>query len=138
MRGVESRPLDPLLLANSAFVIAILLHAGDHLRQGLDRLTPEVVWGGLLLAIIGLGTLPVTLWQHPRAPLVAAVVGLFTAVAVASSHLAPYWSAFSDPYSRLSLDAFSWAVMLGEIVTALIFGLLGLYYLRQRSELQRV
>ena len=131
----ESRPLDPLLLANMAFVIAVLLHAGDHLRQGLDRLTPEVFWGGLLLAIIGLGTLPVTLWQHPRAPLIAAVVGLFTALAVASSHLAPYWSVFSDPYSRLSVDAFSWAVMLAEILTAVSFGLLGLHYMRRRSQL---
>ena len=138
MRGVESRSFDPLLLANSAFVTAILLHASDHLRQGLGRLTPEVLWGGLLLALIGLASLPVTFRRHPKAPLVAAVVGLITAVAVAFSHLAPYWSAFSDPYSRLSLDAFSWAVMFAEIVSALLFGLLGLYYLRQRSQLQRI
>src|SRR5439155_16315060 len=106
----------------------------DHLRQarGLSALTPEVLWGGAVIAIAAFATLPLTLARHPRAPLTAAVVGLWTAVAVSASHLARQWSAFSDPYPSLSLDAYSWTVMLAEIAAALVFGLVGVRELRAR------
>jgi hypothetical protein len=122
---------DPLAIANVAFVTAIVLHGADHIRQGTGSLTPEVFWGGAVLALIAFATLPLTLRRDPRAPIAAAVVGLWTAVAVSASHLAPHWSAFSDPYPDLSLDALSWTVMLLEIATALVFGLAGLWQLRR-------
>jgi hypothetical protein len=128
---------DPLAIANVAFVTAILLHGADHIRQGTGSLTPEVLWGGTVLAAVGFATVPLTLRRDPRAPLAAAVVGLWTAAAVSASHLAPHWSAFSDPYPDLHLDALSWAVMLMEIATAVVFGLLGLSELRRRSTRER-
>ena len=121
------------MAAHAAFLTTILLHTLDHFRQGLDRLTPEVLWGGTFLAVLAVAPLPLTIRRHPQAPFAAAIVGLWTAVAVSASHLAPHWSAFSDPYPSLSLDAYSWSVMLAEIVTALIFGLLGVTELRRRS-----
>jgi hypothetical protein len=129
--------VDALAAANIAFAVAILMHAADHVRQprGLGALTPEVLWGGAALALLGLGTLPLTLKHDPRAPLVAAAVGLATAVSVSASHLAPHWSAFSDPYPDLSLGAYSWAVMLAEVVAALVFGLLGVAALRRQAVL---
>jgi hypothetical protein len=132
---MHSRRLDPLTAANIAFVLAILLHAADHVRQpgGLGALTPEVLWGGGALALLGLATLPLTLRRHPQAPLVAAALGLATAVSVSASHLAPRWSAFSDPYADLSLGAYSWAVMLAEVAAALVFGLIGVAALRREA-----
>jgi hypothetical protein len=122
-----------LLVAHLAFLASMLLHALDHFRQGLDRLTPEVLWGGTFLGVLALAPLPLTLRRHPRAPFAAAVVGLWTAVAVSASHLAPHWSAFSDPYPNLSLDAYSWTVMLSEIAAGLIFGLIGLSEMRRTA-----
>jgi hypothetical protein len=124
-----------LAAANVAFVVAVVLHGTDHVRQarGLGALTPEVQWGGSVLAVTAFAALLFTLRRHPRAPLVAAVVGLWTAIAVSLSHLAPHWSAFSDPYPDLSLDAYSWTVMLAEIAAAFAFGLLGLRALRRQE-----
>ena len=125
--------LPTLAVANLAFIAANVLHGIDHQRQGTGRLTTEVLVGGTVLTILAFATLPLTLRRHPRAPLVAAAVGLWAAVGVAAAHLAPHWSAFSDPYPDLSLDALSWAVMLAEIATALVFGLLGLRELRRQG-----
>jgi hypothetical protein len=47
------------------------------------------------------------------------------ALGVAAAHLAPHWSALSDPYPDLGLDALSWAVMLAEIAAALVLALAG-------------
>jgi hypothetical protein len=116
--------LDRLGIANLAFVAAILLHGADHLRQG-RTLAPEVLWGGTALAIVAFATLPLTLARHPRAPQAAVAVGLWTAIAVSASHLAPHWSAFSDPYAAHSLDLWSWAAMLLEIAAALAFAAAG-------------
>ena len=132
VREATRRRLDSLALANVAFVVAVVLHGTDHVRQsrGVGALTTEVLVGGTVIAIAAFATLPLTLRHHPRAPLAAAVVGLWTAVGVSASHLAPHWSAFSDPYPSLSLDAYSWTVMLAEIAAALVFGLIGIKELR--------
>ena len=130
---MQSLRLDRLALVNVVFLVTLVLHDSDHVRQGLGRLTPEVMTAGLLLVAAAFATLPLTLRQHPRAPLAAAVVGLLTAIAIVAGHLLPHWSAFSDPYPDLSLDTYSWAVMLAELVAAVIFGLVGVDELRRRS-----
>jgi hypothetical protein len=122
---------DALTVATVAFVATNLLHGADHIRQGTGRLTTEVLVGGTVVTIAAFVTLAVVWRRHPRAPVFAAVVGLYTAAGVAASHLAPHWSAFSDPYPDLHLDALSWAVMLAEIVAGLALGAVGL--LRRRS-----
>jgi hypothetical protein len=122
--------LDPLGIAAIVFVVANVLHTLDHERQGTARLTTEIYIGGVFVSLIALGALYFTLTRHAKAPLVAAVVGLWTAAGVAASHLAPHWSALSDPYPSLSLDALSWAIMLFELATALVLGLMGLARLR--------
>src|SRR4051812_13325356 len=111
-----------LVVAAAAFVAANVLHTLDHLRQGTGRLTPEVLWGGTVLSVGAVVTLLLVLRGSPRAPLAAAAIGLGSAFGVAASHIAPHWSAFSDPYPDLGVDALSWAVMLGEVATALVLG----------------
>jgi hypothetical protein len=132
-----SRLFRLLVVANVALLVAMSLHATDHIVRGTDQLTAEVFWGGVFLAVIAVGTLPLTLRHHPRAPLAAAVVGLYIVVGVSAAHLAPHWSAFSDPYPDLSLGFWSWAAMLTEVVAALVFGVLGLEGLRRQAAERR-
>jgi hypothetical protein len=120
-----------LTVAAVAFAGANVLHGLDHERQGTERLTDEVLWGGAALTIAAFATLWIVLRRHPRAPLVAAVIGWTSAVAVAASHVAPHWSAFSDPYPDLPVDALSWAVMLAEILAAAALGVAGTLALRR-------
>jgi hypothetical protein len=120
--------LEPLPAAHLVLIGTMTLHAVDHTLQarGLGALTPHVLIGGTALLVLALATLPITLRGQARPPLVAAIVGLSTAIGVSASHLAPYWSPFSDPYADLSLGAYSWLVMLAEIAAAFAFGVLGL------------
>ena len=135
---MRSARRDPLTLATVAFVASNLLHTADHFRQGTGRLATEVIVGGTVISIAAFVTLWVVWRREPRAALVAAFVGLYTSAGVAASHLAPHWSAFSDPYPDLHVDALSWAVMLAEIVAGVVLGLLGWRELRrsQRPALQ--
>jgi hypothetical protein len=131
-----SRPrADSLTIANLAFVVAMALHVFDHTRQarGLDALTREVIAGGAVLGLLALTTLVLTLRHSQYAPFAATLVGFWTAIAVAASHLAPHWSAFSDPYAGLGLGFFSWAVVIAEIATAALLGIAGLVELRRRQ-----
>jgi hypothetical protein len=114
-----------LATAAALFVAMNILHTLDHVRQGVDRLTVEVVSGGTLLSIAALLALGLALRRDPRAPVVCASVGVAGALGVAASHLAPHWSALSDPYPGLGVDALSWAVMLAEIAAALVLARAG-------------
>jgi ABC-type branched-subunit amino acid transport system permease subunit len=123
---MRRRRFDPLVFASGAFVAANVLHTLDHQRQGTERLTWEVFAGGAAISVLGLAVLFMALRRDPRAPVACAIVGLSSAAGVAASHLAPHWSAFSDPYSGLGLDALSWAIMLAEVVAALALGVAGI------------
>jgi hypothetical protein len=70
--------------------------------------------------------------DHPRAPLVAAGVGAYLVVGVSAAHLAPHWSAFSDPYADLDLGFVSWAAAFAEVGAAAVLAAVGLAVLRQR------
>ena len=63
----------------------------------------------------------------------AAVVGFSGAAGIVASHIAPHWSALSDPYPDISVDALSWAVMFGELGAALMLGIVALRELRRRD-----
>jgi hypothetical protein len=125
---------DSLAVAAVAFVIANVLHTLDHLRQGLGGLSPLILVGGSALSLLALIAMVMALRQHPRASSFCAVVGLTGALGVAASHLAPHWSALSDPYPDLSVDALSWAVMLAEIAAALALGIVALRQLARQPQ----
>jgi hypothetical protein len=61
--------LDPLALAAIALMAANVLHTLDHLRQGTERLTAEVLAGGMALTIAAAAVLVLVLAlkRHPRA-----------------------------------------------------------------------
>ncbi|MCA1681001.1 MAG: hypothetical protein LC777_19705 [Actinobacteria bacterium] len=105
----------------------------DHLRQGVGRLSTEVIAGGQGLLLLALVPLVLSLRRHVLAPLAAATVGLWTAVAIAASHLAPHWSAFSDPYADNNLDLVSWGQMLLLLAGAAALGIVGIQTMRRRA-----
>jgi hypothetical protein len=111
--------------AATLFVAANILHTLDHVRTGLDRLTVEVVSAGTLLSIAAVVALVLALRRDPRAPVVCMGVGVAAALGVTAAHLAPHWSALSDPYPGLGLDALSWVVMLAEIAAGVVLAVAG-------------
>ena len=113
-----------------AFLAANLIHTADHFRQGLDGLTTEIVTAGTGLTLLAIVVVVLVERAHPRAPALAAVVGLGGAAGIASSHIAPHWSALSDSYPQIGADALSWIVVVLEIGAALWVGISGLRALR--------
>ncbi len=124
---------DWLAIAATAFLAANLLHGIDHARQGTERLTTEVRIGGILLTVLAIVTLIVVLRRSGRAPLVATVVGFSTAINVSAAHIAPHWSALSNSYPQIHADGLAWAVMLLEVATAFLLGVVGVHGLRARA-----
>jgi cephalosporin-C deacetylase-like acetyl esterase len=111
--------------AAALFLAANLLHTLDHVRTGLDRLTPEILGAGTVLTVATVLALVLALRHDARSPVICAGVGLGGALGVAAAHLAPHWSALSDPYPDLGLDALSWAVMLAEIAAGIVLAVAG-------------
>jgi hypothetical protein len=114
MRALAGTPLGRAALL---LTLADVLHALDHTRQGRD-LGREVYVAGvsgwvalaLLLALIARG--------HRLAPAYAAAVGASVGVGFVAVHVAPHWSAFSDPYSGFDPDALSWALVVLPVAAA--------------------
>jgi len=115
------------------FLIGFLIHNGDHLRRGVDVLTPQVLWAGTIAGMVAIGAIGLALVGHRLALLVAVAVGLPLALGVAAVHLLPRWSAFSDSLPDGSADALSWTAVLAEIAGALVFGAAGAWALRHGS-----
>jgi apolipoprotein N-acyltransferase len=99
-------------LGRSALLLvgADVAHALDHARQGRD-LAAEVytvgIAGWIALAVL----LVLVARRHRLAAGYAGAVGLAVAVGFVAVHLAPHWSAVSDPYSAWDPDALSWALV---------------------------
>lgn len=119
------------MIASASLLLVNAMHGLDHVRQGLDRLTSEVAVGGGLLLMLAVIPFAAAFLGHRLAPLLAAAVGFWTALAVAASHLAPHWSAFSDPYADNDLDVLAWALMLTLLLTAVALGMVGIRALRR-------
>jgi hypothetical protein len=111
------------------YALGLALHAVDHLRRGLDVLTPEVQWAGNLSTLLGIAAVVLVLMGHRWAPMVAVVTGIPVALGVAAVHLIPHWSAFSDAFpgaQHTGVTALSYSVVLIEIGGALAMGAAGL------------
>ena len=115
------------------YLVAWAVHTGDHLRRGLDVVTPEVATIGTAAAVLQLVAVAAVVSRVRWAPLLAAAIGFPDAVGIAAVHLLPHWSAFSDAFPgshATGVTAFSWLAALIEIAGALAFGLAGAYAIR--------
>jgi hypothetical protein len=129
----EARRNRMLTYAACCFAAALVIHGVDHLRRGFAVVTPEVLWGGSLLSVIGLAAVLLVLRGHRLAPLVAVAVGFPTAAGVVAAHLLPRWSALSDSFVSNGADLSSWVTVLAEIVAAVALGVAGARALRSTT-----
>lgn len=134
--GRASAPGDGgLKVAAVVFTAAFLLHNADHARRGIDVVTDHVVWAGTTVAVIASVALTLIATRHRLAPFAAAVSGLAIAGGVSASHLAPRWSALSDPLPGGEVDLATWVAVLAEVVGALVLGVVGLAQVRRQGYL---
>ena len=101
------------------YALGLALHTADHLRRGLDVLTPQVQWAGNLSTAVGISVAVLVIVGYRFGPVLAALTGIPVAVGVAAVHLGPQWSAFSDAFPgahTTGVTALSWTVVLVEIV----------------------
>ncbi len=131
----DPSPVDGRLrFAAIVFAGGLALHTADHLRRGVGVLTPEVLWGGTVLTVAGVITIAAVLARHRLAAKVAVVVGFYSAVSVAASHLLPRWSSLSDAFPGSGVDALSWVAVSVEIAGALALGAAATAALRRRRQ----
>jgi hypothetical protein len=117
------------------YALGLGLHTVDHLRRGLDVLTPEVQWAGNLSTAMGITAVLLVLMGHRWGPIVAVITGIPVAIGVAAVHLLPHWSAFSDAFpgaNNTGVTALSYGVVLIEIAGALAMGIAGLAVILSR------
>jgi hypothetical protein len=119
------RGTQALRYAAACYAAGFLLHTVDHLRRGLDVLTPEVLWAGNVSSLMAVAAIALAMIGHRVAPVVAIGVGFSQAIGVSAVHLLPTWGAFSDSLSSGSVDALSWLAVLSEIAGAAMFGATG-------------
>jgi hypothetical protein len=135
--GTSRRTADPLRVAGVVFAVALLVHGADHLRRGMDVITPEVFWLGNLQIALSIVTLVLVFRGHRWAPAFAVVTGFASAVGFSAAHLLPHWSAFSDAFTGAhhapDVTAFSWFAASFEIVAGLALGVAGLRALRAHA-----
>lgn len=116
------------------YALGLALHTADHLRRGLDVLTPQVIWAGNVSTAVGITVAILVIVGHRFGPLLAAVTGVPVALGVAAVHLLPKWSALSDTFvgaHNTGVTALSWTVALIEIVGALAMGVAGYAIVRE-------
>ena len=128
-----------LLIANVALAALLVLHVADHaLRQpAADQLSLVASLPGLLGVVAVFVSLAFVAREERRAPQIAVVVGLLTALGFIAVHLAPHWSMFSDPYADRYLDAGSWIEMLTALAAGLLVAYEALRLRRGRTLVQR-
>ncbi len=126
------RSASPALRYAAAFyALTIAFHTADHVRRGIDVVTPEVFWAGIASTIVAFVVIALIFSGNRLAPALAVAVGFLNALGVSAVHLWPRWSAFSDPFPGGNESGVSWAAVLLEIAAALALGVAGLFASRR-------
>src|SRR4051812_45966292 len=111
-----------LRLAAILFVVAYVIHAGDHFRRGIDAVTGEVFWAGNFQGVLGLVTVILILTRHRWGPGFAFVTGFGSAVGFIAAHFLPDWGVFSDSFVSHHVIWFSWFAAVVEVVADVFLG----------------
>ena len=125
-----------LSLAAWAYLAGMGVHAIDHLFRGITGSDETASWPGSLqvaLSAVAVGLPVATLLfvrtGHRRAPLVATVVGLGSAVVFFTLHVLPSWAPFTDSFIGAEEGArvtpYSWVTAALGIGGASALGLAG-------------
>ncbi len=119
-------PPATLRAANLALIGLLVVHTLDHvLRQSAP--VPAAAAAAAAAGFVAAGAaLALSQARSRWAPVATALVGLATAIGFVAVHLLPEWSAFSQPYADIDVDALSWIGMLVPAAAAAGIGTLGL------------
>lgn len=117
-------------VAAVVFAVALVVHAADHLRRGMDVLTPAVFWMGNVQSVVALVTLVLVVRRHRQALPLAVFIGFASAVGFVLVHLVPHFGPVSDSFCGAHpaphVTGFSWFAALFEIGADLAFGAVAL------------
>jgi hypothetical protein len=137
-RDVDGTSREPLVIATAIFAVALVVHAADHFRRGMDVLAWPVFWGGNLQLALAVITIVLVVRRHRLAPQFAVVMGFVSAVGFVLAHLLPHWSSFSDSFTGAHVaphvTGFSWFAALFEIAADLALGVVGTMILLRRRD----
>jgi len=126
---------DLLRIAAAVFAVALVIHGADHLRRGMDVITPEVLWLGNLQLVLSAVTIVLVFRGHRWAPGFAIAVGFASAIGFTAAHLLPHWSAFSDSFTgghhAPGVSTYSWFAACTEIAAGLLLGVAGVVAARR-------
>src|SRR5207302_4064101 len=90
--------MERLRWTGAVFLAAVAVHGLDHVRRGTDVVSRQVLAAGTFQFVAAAVAVVLVFRGHRWAPVVAAYVGIFSAVGFAGAHLLPHWSSFSDSY----------------------------------------
>lgn len=122
-----------LLITGNLLVVALLVaHTLDHTLRQSAQVPAEAAFAGTGGFVAAIGALVLALMGSRWAAAATALVGFATAAGFVAIHLFPEWSAFSQPYADIDVDAVSWAAMLVPAAAAALVGLVGLRGARER------
>ncbi|STZ74275.1 Uncharacterised protein [Mycolicibacterium fortuitum] len=112
------------------FLLGWGLHVIDHLLRGMTASPMFVMAGGMIQGVIVIVAITMALRAQSRAPDLAILTGVGSAVVFTYAHLLPnFWPNFQDSYltgPRINITWFSWVTALSEIGTGLLFAYAGL------------
>ncbi|MFV1358502.1 hypothetical protein [Mycolicibacterium fortuitum] len=119
-----------LRLTAWVFLLGWGLHVIDHLLRGMTASPMFVMAGGMIQGVIVIVAIAMALRAQSRAPDLAILTGVGSAVVFTYAHLLPnFWPNFQDSYltgPRINVTWFSWVTALSEIGTGLLFAYAGL------------
>ena len=121
-------------LAALVFTIAVIIHNGDHLRRGVDKLSTDVFWVGTAGIVLEVALVVLICQRHRLAPLASAVGGLTLAGGYLEVHFLPAHGWLSDSFTSAGhVSALSWFAASFEMVAAVGLAVVGLQVLAQRG-----
>lgn len=135
-RNETARTSALLRWATALYAVGLVAHTVDHLRRGVDVITPEVLWAGNVSTVAGVALIVLVYAKHRMAPAAAVAFGFSMALGVSAVHLLPHWSAFSDAFPgahHTGVTPVSWTVVLVEIVGGLAMGIAGARMMRSAA-----
>ncbi len=117
-------------VAAVVFAVALAVHAFDHLRRGMDVLSPAVFWMGNFQSLVAVVTLVLVVRRHRLALPLAVFIGFASAVGFVVVHLVPDFGPVSDSFCGARpaphVTGFSWFAALFEIGADLLLGAVAL------------
>lgn len=121
------------------FTLAVIVHNGDHLRRGADKLTPEVFWLGMSGILVEVLLVVLIFQRHWVAPLAAAVIGVALAIGYLEVHFLPDTGAVSDSFtSAAHVSPLSWIAASLEVAAALTVAVIGAQVARAEGGMRRL